>query len=83
MAGRAGAALLAGEGDEHLVVAVGAADPGEAFVQVAALQEGLYAMLDDRTPESEDLQSGHTQQCSLADEAQAIVEALRGILGAY
>jgi hypothetical protein len=36
VAGRAGAALLAGEGHEHLVVAVGAADPGEAFVQVAA-----------------------------------------------
>jgi hypothetical protein len=33
VAGRAGAALLAGEGHEHLVVAVGAADAGEALVQ--------------------------------------------------
>ena len=52
MAGRAGAALLAGEGHEHLVVAVGAADAGEALVQVAALEKGLHAALDDRAPEA-------------------------------
>jgi len=40
VAGGAGAALLAGEGHEHLVVAVRAADPGEAFVQVAAAEKG-------------------------------------------
>ena len=28
------------------------ADTGEAFVQVAALQEGLHAVLDDRAPEA-------------------------------
>ena len=39
VAGGAGAALLAGKGHEHLVVAVRAADPGEALVQVAALAE--------------------------------------------
>jgi hypothetical protein len=34
------------------VVAVRAADAGEALVQVAALQEGLHAALDDGAPES-------------------------------
>ena len=34
--------VLAGEGHEHLVVAVGAADAGEALVQVAALEEGPH-----------------------------------------
>jgi len=48
VAGGAGAALLAGEGHEHLVVAVRAADAGETLVQVAALQEGPHALLDDR-----------------------------------
>ena len=43
VAGGAGAALLAGKGDEHLVVAVGAADAGEALVQVAALEKGRHA----------------------------------------
>jgi hypothetical protein len=52
VAGRARAALLTGKGHEHLVVAIRAADPGEAFVQVAALEEGLHALLDDRAPES-------------------------------
>jgi hypothetical protein len=36
----ADAALLAGEGDEELVVAVGAAGAGEAVLEVAALEEG-------------------------------------------
>ena len=40
MAGWANAALLAGEGHEHLVPAIAAADPGEAFVQVAAAEKG-------------------------------------------
>ena len=37
---------------EHLMVAVGTADAGEALVQVAALEEGLHAVLDDRAPEA-------------------------------
>ena len=52
VAGRAGAALLAGEGDEHLVVAVRAADAGEALLQVAALQKCLHRAFDDRAPEA-------------------------------
>jgi len=42
VAGRAGATLLAGIGHEHLVLTVGAADPGETFLQVSALEEGHY-----------------------------------------
>ena len=52
VARRAGATLLAGEGHEHLVLAVAAADAGEAFVQVAALQKRGHAALDDRPPET-------------------------------
>ena len=52
VAGRAGAALLAGEGHEHLVLAVRAADAGEALVQIAALEEGLHAVPDDRARRS-------------------------------
>jgi len=52
VARRAGAALLAGESHEHLVLAVRAADSGEALVQVAALQKGGHAALDDRPPET-------------------------------
>ena len=52
VAGGTRATLLAGKGDEHLMVAVRAADAGEAFVQVAALEEGLHAVLDDRAPEA-------------------------------
>jgi len=36
VAGGTRAALLAGEGDEHLVSAIATADPSEALVQVAA-----------------------------------------------
>jgi len=46
----AGAALLAGEGNEHLVLAVGAANSGEALLQIAALQKGRHRLLDDRPP---------------------------------
>ena len=40
VAGGARAALLAGESDEHLVLTVGAANSGEAFLQIAALEIG-------------------------------------------
>jgi hypothetical protein len=39
VAGGADAALFAGVGDVELVAAVGAADAGEAFAEVAALEE--------------------------------------------
>jgi len=52
VAGRTRAALLAGEGDEHLMLAVGAANSGEAFLQVAALQKSLHRLLDDPAPET-------------------------------
>ena len=45
-------ALLAGEGDEHLMAAVRAADAGEALVQIAALEKGRHGALDDRPPEA-------------------------------
>ena len=44
------AALLAEEGDEHLVAAVGATDAGEAEVQIAAAKESAGHLTDDRTP---------------------------------
>ena len=47
VAGGAGATLLAGKGDEHLVPAVRAADAGEALVQVAARRK---AATDARPP---------------------------------
>ena len=40
VAGGASAALLAGKGDEHLVLAVGAANACKAFLQIAALEKG-------------------------------------------
>ena len=52
VAGGARAALLAGESDEHLVLTVGAANSGEAFLQIAALEKGGHRLLDDRSPES-------------------------------
>ena len=50
VAGRASAALLAGEGDEHLVLAVGAANSRKPFLQTAALEKGGHRLLDDRPP---------------------------------
>jgi len=50
MATGAQAALAAGEGDEHLVPAVRAADAGEAEVQVAAAEELAGDVADDRPP---------------------------------
>jgi hypothetical protein len=44
------ATLLAGEGDEHLVAAVGATDACEAEVQIAAAMESLGHVADDRRP---------------------------------
>jgi hypothetical protein len=52
VAGGTGAALLAGKGHEHLVVAVRAADAGEALVQIAALEKGRHRAFDDRAPEA-------------------------------
>ena len=49
----ADAALLAGEGDEELMVAVGAAGAGEAVLEVAALEEGGNGLVDDGPPEAE------------------------------
>ena len=40
MAGGTRTALLAGEGDKHLMLAVGTANAGEAFLQIAALEIG-------------------------------------------
>ncbi len=44
------AALLTGEGDEHLVAAVGTTDAGEAVVQIAAAKESAGHITDDRSP---------------------------------
>jgi hypothetical protein len=44
------AALLAGEGDEHLVAAVGATDAGEAEVQITTEEESTGHIADDRSP---------------------------------
>ncbi len=52
MARRARRALLARKRDEHLVPAVGAADAGEALVQIAALEKRRHGPLDDRPPEA-------------------------------
>ena len=37
-------------GDEHLVLAVGAANASEPFLQIAALEKGCHGLLDDRPP---------------------------------
>ena len=50
VAGGASATLLAGERDEHLVLAVGAANSGKAFLQIAALEKGSHRLLDDWPP---------------------------------
>ena len=44
------AALLAGEGDEHLVAAVRAPNAGKAEVQVAAAEEFAYDIADNQSP---------------------------------
>ena len=46
----ADAALLAGESDEELVLAVGAADAGEAVLEVAALEELADGSVENRSP---------------------------------
>ena len=45
--------MFAGEGDEEFVMAVGAADAGEAVVQVAALEELVDGLVNDRPPVAE------------------------------
>ena len=50
VAGRASATLLTGEGDEHLVLAIGAANSGKACLQIAALEKGCHRLLDDWPP---------------------------------
>ena len=52
MARRAGAALLAGKGDKHLMPTVRAAHAGEAVMQVAAVEKGRHGTLDDRPPKA-------------------------------
>jgi hypothetical protein len=47
------AALLAGEGDEKLVPAVRTTDAGKAVLKVAALEELVDGLVDDRPPETE------------------------------
>jgi len=55
VAGGTCAALLAGESDEPgtmlawSVLTVGAANSGEAFLQIAALEKGGHRLLDDRS----------------------------------
>jgi hypothetical protein len=78
----ADAALLAGEGDEELVVAVGAAGAGEAVLEVAALEEGGNGLVDDGPPEAElagvSMWIGGTEIVKvLADEAVEI--GLKGL----
>ena len=43
-------ALLTGEGDEHLMLAVGAANSSKPFLQIAALEKGCHRLLDDGPP---------------------------------
>ena len=52
VAGWARTTLLAGEGDKHLVLAVGAANSGKAFLQIAAPEKGCHGLLDDGPPET-------------------------------
>jgi len=47
---RADAALFAGECDEEFVAAIGATNPGEAVVEVAALKELGDGLIDDGPP---------------------------------
>ena len=47
------AALFAGEGDEEFVMAIRASGAGEAVVRVAALEELVDGLVDDRAPEAE------------------------------
>lgn len=50
MATRTGPAPLAAEREQVLVTAVGAAYPGEALAQIAALQVAAHHVIDNRTP---------------------------------
>ncbi len=50
VAARTKAALLTGEGDEHLVAAVGTTNAGKAVVQVAAAKESARHVADNRSP---------------------------------
>ena len=52
MATWAEAALPAGEGDEHLMVAILAADPGKAEVEIAASEEFSDHLANDRPPKA-------------------------------
>jgi len=50
MAGWAGTTLFTGEGNEHLMLTVPAANSGKAFLQIATLEKCCHGMLDDGTP---------------------------------
>ena len=52
VAGGTGTALLAGKGDEHLVVAIWAANPCESLLQIPTFEKGCDTEVDDRSPES-------------------------------
>ena len=52
VAGGTGTPLLAGEGDEHLVVAIWAANPCESLLQIPTFEKGCDTEGDDRSPES-------------------------------
>ena len=45
-------ALLADKGDEHLMVAVGAANSGKTVFQIAALEKGSHGAVDNRSTEA-------------------------------
>ena len=44
--------MFAGIGHKHLVLAVRAANSGEAFLQISTLEKGCDGALDDRPPEA-------------------------------
>ncbi len=50
VAGWTGTALLAGEGNKHLMFTVGAENSGKAFLQIATLEKGCHRLLDDWPP---------------------------------
>ena len=52
VAGGTRTALLAGIGDEHLMVAVGAANTSKSFFEIAALEKGSHRAVDDGSPEA-------------------------------
>ena len=52
VAGWAGAPLFARVGHEHLVLAVRAAYPGKALLEIPTLEKGRHGTVHDRSPET-------------------------------